>query len=454
MSESAFADPAGATLLIIATELKDNPINVTKEANLIAKLYDQGKCAIYYNKTPDEICERINVKGSQISKVHFVGHGITGRNRYELAVVDKDGKHITSQIFYNTIIHKKQRSLELIFLNACNTIQIGEELSKEENAQVVICWDSKCTGRGATAFAEWFYHSLAHTTQSVEQQYHHAFNAAKERVSGVYNMDLDPMGDASYLTSIPEGLKLNKKPCLVALLENCAQAEQEDLLQRITDAHKQVAGSHGEDEILFYPIVDEADPLSTQIRARSGLVQAQGPQVLVLDIPDQGGYHVADMTSTGITADAVSAFLGDFKEKGTNRKQLCKTDAQSKRLCGRVRILPLHARKWMPVRLYSCSFRPLTEGVLLAEGPTYHANADHWPGTTQIAGRLFLCCNVIANRTVRLPQLHFFASSSCSSLPSVVRHVLCCESCMNRARAVLSQRHRRGSSACAVLCPR
>jgi hypothetical protein len=57
-------------------------------------------------------------------------------------------------------------------------------------------------------------------------------------------------------------------------------------------------------------------------------------------------------------------------------------DSDGLLFCGRPRILPLVARRWMPKMLYSFSFRPLTDGVMLAEGPTYQSNSDHWPGKT------------------------------------------------------------------------
>ena len=46
------------------------------------------------------------------------------------------------------------------------------------------------------------------------------------------------------------------------------------------------------------------------------------PTVLLLDIPDEGGYYVCD--AKAVSAEAVSAFLAAYKAGSLTRKQLSK----------------------------------------------------------------------------------------------------------------------------------
>jgi nucleoredoxin len=111
---------------------------------------------------------------------------------------------------------------------------------------------------------------------------------------------------------------LNEESCVIVLLEGCDDDEQQaaiEVLKPIADAHKQ----DNSDIKFFY--ATGGDSLSPQIRKLTSLKPTSGPQMILLDIPDDGGFHVADM-SGGITADAVNAFVQDFKDKKTERKQL------------------------------------------------------------------------------------------------------------------------------------
>jgi len=122
----------------------------------------------------------------------------------------------------------------------------------------------------------------------------------------------------------PDGL--NEESCLIALLEGCDDDEQKEameVLKPIAEAHKQKAKESGEDPILFF-FTTGADGITSQIRKLTG-VKPKGsePQLLMLDIPDDGGFHVADLGKAGgFTTASVNTFLQDFKTKKTTRQQL------------------------------------------------------------------------------------------------------------------------------------
>lgn len=60
-----------------------------------------------------------------------------------------------------------------------------------------------------------------------------------------------------------------------------------------------------------------------RIRGMTGIGDARSsdaPKMLLLDIPDNGGYYVSDATE--VTTDTISAFIECFKAKALERLQL------------------------------------------------------------------------------------------------------------------------------------
>jgi hypothetical protein len=55
-----------------------------------------------------------------------------------------------------------------------------------------------------------------------------------------------------------------------------------------------------------------------------------------------------------------------------------RVDSKGRPLAGRPRILPALSTSSIPLQKYHFSFRPVGEGVILAEGPSYAANSDYW----------------------------------------------------------------------------
>jgi nucleoredoxin len=114
----------------------------------------------------------------------------------------------------------------------------------------------------------------------------------------------------------PDGL--NEESCLIALLEGCDDDEQQAAIAVLTPI-AEAAKANGEGTLFLY--TTGGDQLSPQIRKLCSMKPASGPQMILLDIPDDGGYHVADV-SGGVTAETVGTFLQNFKDKKTERKQL------------------------------------------------------------------------------------------------------------------------------------
>jgi nucleoredoxin len=119
--------------------------------------------------------------------------------------------------------------------------------------------------------------------------------------------------------SAGEGLSsINEESALCVLLDECSEDERKAakaVLEPIAEAHK-ASGT----AIVFFYAPENVGPVG-QVRKLTKLASGTGkPQMVLLDIPDEGGYYVSDVDA--ITADTVESFIGAFKSKGLERKQL------------------------------------------------------------------------------------------------------------------------------------
>merc|ERR1711871_1135596 len=111
----------------------------------------------------------------------------------------------------------------------------------------------------------------------------------------------------------PDGI--NDELSFVALLEGCDEATTSAAVAALSTA----AEAAKEDTLFF--VAPKASQIAGKIRDLTGLGAAPStPQMVLLDIPDQGGYYVSPATE--ITADTIAAFLGGYKAKALERKQL------------------------------------------------------------------------------------------------------------------------------------
>jgi nucleoredoxin len=83
------------------------------------------------------------------------------------------------------------------------------------------------------------------------------------------------------------------------------------------------AKAAGEDDPeIGFAIVSESDGIAPQLRKLMSLADAAEPQLMILDIPDQGGYY--EGPKGAITEDVVAKLAEDYKSKKLERKELQK----------------------------------------------------------------------------------------------------------------------------------
>ena len=111
---------------------------------------------------------------------------------------------------------------------------------------------------------------------------------------------------------------INDETALCVLLEGCSQATKDAALAALEPIA--TAKRAAKEEVLFFYAPTDDGPTS-RVRELTKLGAATGtPQMVLLDIPDSGGFYVSD--STEISADTITAFLEAFKAGALERKQL------------------------------------------------------------------------------------------------------------------------------------
>jgi nucleoredoxin len=116
---------------------------------------------------------------------------------------------------------------------------------------------------------------------------------------------------------------LDENPCVVVLADKATEDEQAkayDALEPLAAEYKAAAKANKEDpEFLFFLAKTSAGPVP-RIRELCKLDEAAGPQLILLDIPDNGGFYVGDATK--LTTDGLRTWLSDYKASKLERKQL------------------------------------------------------------------------------------------------------------------------------------
>mmetsp|Transcript_21964 Transcript_21964/g.22698 ORF Transcript_21964/g.22698 Transcript_21964/m.22698 type:complete len:285 (-) Transcript_21964:158-1012(-) len=122
------------------------------------------------------------------------------------------------------------------------------------------------------------------------------------------------------------GLDINSVPALIALMENSDDDDQNDartILASFGEIHakSKVNTPEGPEMIFFYAF--QKSPISDQIRRLAQLPTVEKsttPKLLLLDIPDNGGFYVSDAEE--VTEDTVRDFIQGYKNKSLRRNQL------------------------------------------------------------------------------------------------------------------------------------
>jgi len=110
---------------------------------------------------------------------------------------------------------------------------------------------------------------------------------------------------------------LNDEACVCVMMEG-APAESQAALAAAMGVVAEAAKAAGGEELYF--VARAAGQVADQVRKLTKLGEAgAAPQLVILDIPDEGGFYVYEGT---VDADSIASFVAKYKAGGLERKQL------------------------------------------------------------------------------------------------------------------------------------
>merc|ERR1712232_155707 len=119
---------------------------------------------------------------------------------------------------------------------------------------------------------------------------------------------------------------INEVPTLLLFCEtsdDTAKKALESMVTPVAEKFQKAAKAASSDpEFAFTIVTDDAGGLAERIRGMVGLAEKTDPQLVLMDIPDEGAYYIG-AASASLTAEVVESFLADYKAGGKlERKQL------------------------------------------------------------------------------------------------------------------------------------
>jgi len=115
------------------------------------------------------------------------------------------------------------------------------------------------------------------------------------------------------------GFDVNEKPSLIALCTGVAEAAAiETAMVEVAKEHIAGVGDK-EPDFIFFTAKNNSGPVP-QVLGMMGLGQDAAPSLLLLDIPDQGGFYTVKPET--IDAASIKKVMSDYKEKKLERRQL------------------------------------------------------------------------------------------------------------------------------------
>jgi nucleoredoxin len=112
--------------------------------------------------------------------------------------------------------------------------------------------------------------------------------------------------------------RINHLPSLVWLCDGVDEASRNDMMQIMLRVAEEWQPTRGQERRYGYFLASGGE-LSARVRALCGVDAASSPQLVLLDIPDQGGFYVGPVA---VTEESVRSFLSAFEGNVLQRQQL------------------------------------------------------------------------------------------------------------------------------------
>merc|ERR1712070_1164071 len=113
---------------------------------------------------------------------------------------------------------------------------------------------------------------------------------------------------------------IQEVPTIIAFCEGGSAEAAEAAMTPLAAKFLADAKAAGEDEPeIGFAIITESGGIAPQLRKLMSM-EGEEPRLMILDIPDQGGYY--EGPAGAITEDVVAKLVEDYKSKSLERKQL------------------------------------------------------------------------------------------------------------------------------------
>jgi len=116
--------------------------------------------------------------------------------------------------------------------------------------------------------------------------------------------------------------RLNELPSIVCLCEAATSSQQGEIAAVMMNVASSFVPSHGGAGVEYGFFTASGGPLAARIRELCGLPVGGPPQLILMDIPDQGGFYLGPEGVDALEEEAVRKTLNDFEASRLSRHQL------------------------------------------------------------------------------------------------------------------------------------
>lgn len=115
--------------------------------------------------------------------------------------------------------------------------------------------------------------------------------------------------------------RINEVPSIVCLCESADAAQQRQAFEDLLSVAQEWIPTRGAEKSYAYFVGSSGD-LSAKVRSLCGLPASDAPQLVLVDVPDNGGFYLGARGNDALDKASMRKFLEDYEANTLERKQL------------------------------------------------------------------------------------------------------------------------------------
>lgn len=115
--------------------------------------------------------------------------------------------------------------------------------------------------------------------------------------------------------------RLNELPSIVCLCDSADESQQRQAFDDLLSVAQDWIPSRGPEKSYAY-FVASSGGLTNKVRSLCGLQATDAPQLVLIDVPDNGGFYLGAGGNDALDKDAMRKLLKDYEDNTLERKQL------------------------------------------------------------------------------------------------------------------------------------